>query len=187
MPKKLTLRGASIRQFQMFTKNNTSFVRITFKCDITPAIAEDMGWEIYHEGTTDLIAGLKKSTPLTGELLASNMVLSANPGGPDTLDCRASLIEDFKLSRKGKDDENVETYLWFTVESPDWMETASAFSLWGDVTGLLKVTLASKKAEIQPTLEEQPGLELEDKQETNGAPRKRRAPPAPAKATMQRV
>ncbi len=164
--KKLTFRGASIRQANLIVQDAACNCRVHITTDITPDLAEEFGWEIYRNG--HLISGLKARTPLEGELFLKEM--SFRPNGirtnQDPLEVVAGIATDFALvRRKSETGDGIETQLRFVVATTAWKELAEFYGNMGKVDGVLKLEINPADSGAQATLDEQPHLAKDDEAE----------------------
>lgn len=164
--KKLLFRGASIRQANLLVKDSNCNARVHVTADITPDLAEYFGWEIYHNGR--LISGLKARTALEGEVFLKEMSFKPNgiQTGQDPLEVVAAMATDFALVRKKSETgDGIETNLRFVVNTPAWKEVAEFYGNMGKVDGVMKLEINPVDAGAQATLDEQPHLAKDDKDE----------------------
>lgn len=168
MAKKIIFRGACFRDVDMRMGTGAAFVRVNVVADITEAIAEKFGWQIYTE--KHLISGLVGSTKLDGKLNLKEIQFTVNGTKSDPLECIASSAEDFQLTRrKAKSGEGIETQLRFVLISLDWESFTKFYGHLGQADGVLKVELAAEKRDEQPTLDDQPHLQKEEPEEAQAA------------------
>lgn len=153
---KLLLRGASFRHLDVRTGDNKAFVRAHVSTDITPAIAEHFGWDIYKDG--HLINGLIGSTKLDGDLFLKELAFQVNGSNSDPLEIVATKAEDFQLTRrKSETGDGVETNLRFLLTTMAVAELVEFFCLMGTADGVLTLELANETN--QATLDEQPHMQ----------------------------
>jgi hypothetical protein len=174
LAKKIIFRGACFRDVDMRMGEDAAFVRVHVVADITEAIAEKFGWQIYTDN--HLISGLAGSTKLDGDLNLKEIQFTVNGTKSDPLECIASSAEDFQLTRKKTEaGDGIETQLRFVLISLDWKPLTEFYGLMGRADGVLKVELAAEKRDQQPTLDDQPHLQQQEPEEAE------LADPEPAK------
>jgi hypothetical protein len=153
---KLLLRGASFRHLDVRTGDSKAFVRAHISTDITPAIAEHFGWDIYKND--HLINGLIGSTKLDGDLFLKELGFEVNGIKSDPLEIVATTAEDFQLTRKKSETgDGVETNLRFILTTMAVVELVQFFCLMGTADGALTLELAAETN--QATLDEQPHMQ----------------------------
>ena len=166
--RRLKLRGFRIRYIDQRISEGASFVRAHCSCDITPALAEEMGWEVYREG--HLISGIE-GTKLTGSLNTLEISFAGNAARSlPMLECVATEIDDFQLARfKGGTEGVMETEVRFRLKSTAWKLMTEFFGTHGETDGQLTVILTPEQqelAEVQPEVaEDEPQMALDEAEE----------------------
>lgn len=147
--KKLTLRGAEIRTVQQVVSSGVCIIIAEVSCDITEALASEMGWEIYQGG--HLIEGLDGTTGLTGKLYLEGIELQVQGG--TGLQCPATTADTFKLTR-AKNGNGIETSVRFRLLSSAWQDFTQFFGLMGSAEGRLVLKCQPEQTRIGDDAEE---------------------------------
>jgi len=144
-PKKLRLRGAEFESVSLsITKEGGCFASADMRCDITADLAEEMGWEIYTKDEdgkpAHLIAGLRNSTALEGEIEVEEIYMKLNGSGKNPLECVARRLDGFSLTRAKDAAGGMKTTLHFKLVSSAWEMISHHFGMYGKADGVLVLT-----------------------------------------------
>lgn len=162
-PKKLRLRGAEFREvLQNILPDKNCLTYTKIYCDITPEMAEEMGWEIYvrdeEKNALHLIGGLEGQTKLEGEIELEQIQVKLNGTSGTALECVASKAWDFTLTRKKSDTgDGTITRLRFELVSSAWQLITDYFGRMGQADGVLVLSRPPEQTKIpdaQQTLDE---------------------------------